>query len=182
MGRLLGWAALMYHVAMSRFARLRESLGPALRAAVVALPLLSAGCGVTLLDQRVEGEAKEWHLAVTKVEDGPDETSHGRTRLLAGPGNRFLHLHVSLKNLGDETRSWNWPRCGLDHGQDEYLPILVRPVTVTMRHAFLTDGLKESLFRGEEVLRLVIVNYPTGDILPTRLKCGDIVLPLRLKQ
>lgn len=51
-----------------------------------------------------------------------------------------------------------------------------------MRHAFLTDGLKESLFRGEEVLRLVIVNYPTGDILPTRLKCGDIVLPLRLKQ
>lgn len=165
---------------MSDFARLQTSLGRTLRASVFVLALLSSGCGVTLLDQRVEGEAKEWHLAVTKILDGPDETIYGPYRMMAGPGHRFLHVYVALKNLGDHTRGWNWRRCGLDYGSEEYLPVLAMPVTMT--YAPMDDKFKDNVFRGEEIERRVVVNYPAGDTLPTRLKCGDIVLPLRLNQ
>lgn len=177
---LLVLDALVYVVAMSAFARLPVSVGQAFRASVFALALFSSGCGVALLDQRVEGEAKEWHLAVTKILDGPDETIYGPYRMMAGPGHRFLHVYVALKNLGDHTRSWNWRRCGLDHGSDEYLPVLAVPVKMT--YAPMDEKLKDNVFRGEEIERRLVVNYPAVDTLPTRLKCGDIVLPLRLKQ
>lgn len=165
---------------MSTFVRFHESLGPTLRIASLGLLLVTQGCGVTLLEQRVEGEAKEWYLGVTRIDDGPDETLYGRMRILAGPGNRLFHVYVTLVNRGDHTRAWNWRRCGFDHGENEYLPVLVMPVT--MSNAALNDGLKENVFRGEAVHRRAVFSYPTGDTLPTRLKCGDIVLPLQLKQ
>jgi hypothetical protein len=78
-----------------------------------------------------------------------------------------LHLRPSLR--------WNHHPCRPER------PVLVVPVSASLSTTSSGGGLEENLFRREEVQRRVVVSYPEGDTLTTRLKCGDIVLPLRLK-
>lgn len=156
----------------NRVSALFRAVGTVLAAA------LTLGCGSTLMNQRVEGSAEGWQIVVTEVSDGPDSISYHNIEHTSGDDERFIHVFLVLKNLSGQARKWNWPRCDLDHGSDRYLP------TIYMYDMIVNAPAEEveELDAGEDIARRIIFTYPDSDPLPTRLQCGDVVVPLKLVQ
>jgi hypothetical protein len=140
------------------------------------LALASAACGSTLMNRPAQASAEEWQIVVSKVVDGPDSVSYHNINHEAVDGERFLHVHLVLKNMGNQTRKWNWPRCDLDHGGDAYLPSIYMYDMIINAPA----NEVEEVDPGEELARRIIFTYPEGGALPTRLRCGDVVVALQL--
>ncbi len=141
-----------------------------------ALAFLMFGCGSTLMKQRVETTGHEWQLAVREVQDGPNSMAVQNFNYKPGSDERFLHVWVTLRNLSSQKRKWNWPRCGLDHGDKEFLPSFVLLDMIVNAPAEEVQDLDA----GEEIERRVVFTYPDEGPLPTRLTCGELVIPLSL--
>ncbi|MGC4066766.1 MAG: hypothetical protein QM784_19445 [Polyangiaceae bacterium] len=145
---------------------------------VLGCCLFACACGSTLMNQRVESRAKDWTLTVREVSDGPNSISFHNMNHVPADDGRFLHVFVTLRNDAQQKRSWNWPRCGLDHGNEEMLPSIIMYDMIVNSPA---DEVAE-LDPGEAIERRVIFTYPEKGSLPTRLKCGELVIPLKLSQ
>jgi hypothetical protein len=152
---------------------------PTPRATVLALALLAAqGCGGTaLLHQRVETKAKGFALAVTEVTDGPNSYERGLEREKPDDGLRFLWFKIRLRNELPTEQTFNYDRCDIDLGGRAMLPNLIDMDKVIN---VLVESKQDKLAPGEEVSRRLIFAFPEGNF-PTRLKCGDLVLPLPLR-
>jgi len=144
---------------------------------LVLLAVLASGCGTPLLNSPVSARSERWELAVRGVTDGPDSINVQMFRYVPEDGDRFLHVSVSLRNVSAEPRKWNWSRCGLDRGDRQYLPRLVMYDMVMSAPA---EGALE-VYPGVLIERQVVFAYPEGRALPTRLTCGEIVVPLTLQ-
>ncbi|HEY5961404.1 MAG TPA: hypothetical protein VIV60_32825 [Polyangiaceae bacterium] len=155
---------------------LRPVCRPAAALLTLALSLPVAGCGSTLMKQHVEANAKQWHLVVREVQDGPNSMPVQNFRYEPESGERFLHVWVTLRNDASQKRKWNWPRCGLDHGDKEYIPTLVLFDLMVNAPAEQEQELDPS----ETIERRVIFTYPDAGPLPTRLRCGELDVPLQL--
>ena len=152
---------------------------PAPRTTFLALALLAAqGCGGTaLLHQRVETKAKGFSLAVTDVTDGPNSYERGLERVKPGDGLRFLWFKIRLRNELQAEQTFNYDRCDIDLGGRAILPNMIDMDKVVN---LLVESKQDKLAAGEEVSRKLIFAFPDGSF-PTRLKCGDLVLPLPLR-
>jgi hypothetical protein len=146
------------------------------RALLALAPLLLGGCGSSLMNARVDVRSRDWELAVRSVMDGPNSVFVQQYRYVPDDGGRFLHVFVTLRNVGAQRRKWNWARCGLDLGDRQYLPTRVLYDIVLSAPA--ADVLE--LDPNEEVERRIIFTYPE-DALPARLTCGELVVPLHLR-
>jgi hypothetical protein len=78
------------------------------------------------MNQRVENRARDWTLAVREVSDGPNSISFHNINPVPGDDVRFLRVFVTLRNDVAQKRTWNWPRCGLDHGDEEILANIIQ--------------------------------------------------------
>jgi hypothetical protein len=144
--------------------------------AFVCLAALACG-GTALLNQSVESKAKGFSIVLTDLTDGPNTYERGLERIEPDGGLRFLWFHIRLHNeLGTE-QVFNYDRCDIDQGGKAVLPNLVDMDKIVN---LLVESKQEKLSPGEEVSRKMIFAYPQG-VLPTRLKCGDIVLALPIR-
>lgn len=137
-----------------------------------------SGCGgTTLLDQRVETKAKGYTLAVVEVTDGPNTYERGTQRVVPEDGLRFLWFNVQLRNDMATEQVFNYDRCDIDFGQEVILPNLV---DMDKFVNLLVEDKEETLAPSEEISRNLIFAFPE-DKYPTRLQCGDLVIPLSLR-
>jgi len=136
---------------------------------------VTASCGSTLLEQRIERSAGGWTVALTKLRDGPNAYERGNNvRNVPAAGTRFLWAWITLRNDGRSPQVFNYDRCDLDDGGSRVLPGLVdRATFVNLPLMDTTDQLDP----GEKLERRLIFSYP-WDRFPTRLACGDVVIPL----
>jgi hypothetical protein len=151
-----------------------------MRRVVAALWVLlgPCACATTLLDQRVETQAKGFTLAVTEVTDGPNTYERGTRRLEPDDGLRFLWFKVELRNDMTREQVFNYDRCDIDSGEDAVLPNLV---DMDKLLNLLVEDKEETLAAGELITRNLIFAFPE-DRYPTRLRCGELVIPLSLRK
>jgi len=136
---------------------------------------LTASCGTTLLEQRVERSSGGWTVALTKLRDGPNAYERGNNvRNVPAAGTRFLWAWITLRNDQRTPQVFNYDRCDLDDGGSRVLPGLVdRATFVNLPLMDTTDQLDPA----EQLERRLIFSFPV-DRFPTRLACGDVVIPL----
>ena len=139
---------------------------------VTLLGLAVLGCWTSLLPSPVSASAGAWSIEVSEFRDGPNEYSTMSRRYLPDEGTRFLWAVVSLSNTTAQKRRFNWDRCDLDDSGDAYLPGLVLD---GMRPGALVDIVEPR----QQLERVLIFSFPE-EKWPTRLKCGDVLLPLEL--
>ncbi len=149
------------------------------RATILVLFFIETlGCGGTsLLNQRIEAKAKGFSMAVTDVTDGPNSYERGLERIKPGGGLRFLWFKVRLRNETSAEQTFNYDRCDIDQGGQAVLPNLIDMDKVVN---LLVESRQDKLAAGEEISRKLIFAYPDGG-LPTRLKCGEMVLQLPIR-
>jgi len=139
--------------------------------------LLALGCSSTLMNQPVHSEARGWEVTVREVSDGPNSLNVEMRRYVPADGDRFIHVFLTLKNASGAKREWNWPRCDLDHGSDSVVPTLDLYDTLILAPV----GAVESVDAGDKIERRIVFAFPQDGPLPTRLRCGEVVVPLALK-
>jgi hypothetical protein len=145
-------------------------------AVAVALLLFASGCAESILQRPASASAGAWNIATKDVLDGANAYSTGTTTFEPQDGQRFLWVEVELTNTSPQKRRFNWDRCDLDDGADAYLPGVV--VERTGLGSAPVAGV-EILAPGDKLDRWLIFSYPEKK-WPTRLKCGDVVVPLAL--
>jgi hypothetical protein len=143
----------------------------------VLAALLGACGGTMLMNQRVEAKAKDWTLGVTQVVDGPNRYNMGgNVTYVPGSDERFLWISVTVRNDRAAEQTFNYDRCGLDLDSKQVLPSIVDRDWVILSE--IHDG-QDNVKAGEVVNRRLIFSYPDNRY-PTRLTCGEAVLPLKL--
>jgi hypothetical protein len=125
-----------------------------------------------VLPKPVSASAGAWSIELFEFRDGPNEYGTHSRRYLPDEGTRFLWAVLYLTNTSQEKRRFNWDRCDLDHAEDAYLPGLV------LDEGFPGD-LVEVVDPAQRLERALIFSFPE-EKWPTRLRCGDVVLPLEL--
>jgi hypothetical protein len=142
------------------------------------LALSAAACGTTLMNQRVEAKAKDWNIAVTEVSDGPNRYNMGgNVTYVPGDDERFLWVSVAIRNDRAAEQTFTYDRCGLDLDSREVLPSVVDRAWVILSEI---HDKQDDVKPGEVVTRRLVFSYPENRY-PTRLTCGEAVLPLTLK-
>jgi hypothetical protein len=132
-------------------------------------------CGTTLMNQSAQARAKQWTLVVDEVRDGPDAYGQGNGHIEPESGARFLWFDIRLRNEAKTTRSFNYDRCDLDAGDQLLLPSIVDLDIAINAEASEVEEVEPD----KEISRILIFTYPEG-VLPTRLKCGELTIPLAL--
>jgi hypothetical protein len=129
------------------------------------------------MNTRVEARAKDWTVAVTRVVDGPGRYNMGgSTTYVPADGERFLWISVTVRNDRQSTQTFTYDRCGLDLGSREVLPSIVDRDMVILSEI---HDKQDNIGVGEVVSRRLIFSYPEARY-PTRLVCGEAVIPLAL--
>jgi len=126
----------------------------------------------------IQGQAKGWSIVVEELRDGPNDYTWGsRMHYVPADGARFLWVTMRLRNDHASTRTFNYDRCGLDAASGELLPAFVD------RGMFIRSLAPdvEDFAPGEERARRLAFNYPE-DRFPTRMACGEIVIPFSLNR
>lgn len=142
-------------------------------ALAVALLLFASGCGQSILQRPASASAGAWNIKTEDVLDGVNAYNTAAGSFEPGAGQRFLWVEVKLTNISPQKRRFNWDRCDLDDGSDAYLPGVV--VERSGIGSAPVAGV-EILAPGDKLDRWLIFSYPEKKY-PTRLKCGDVVIP-----
>jgi len=144
--------------------------------AVVALLALGLGaCGRTVFDQPISRTGDGWTVTLRKVTDGPNGVDQGNVVIKPKKGDRFIWVHLTLRNEQQQVRKFNFDRCDLDAGQNALLPGIV---THDMSLGYPSDFPREpQMDPGEAINRRLIYPYPVGQS-PTRLRCAPMDFPL----
>jgi hypothetical protein len=145
-----------------------------------ALALAAGACGgTTLMNQRVEAKAKDWTIAVTEVSDGPNRYNMGgNVTYVPADDERFLWVSLSIRNDRAAAQTFTYDRCGIDLNSQEVLPSVVDRAWVILSEI---HDKQDEMKPGEVVTRRLVFSYPESR-LPTRLTCGEAVIPLKLQR
>jgi len=146
-----------------------------LRYLLIASASIMSACAVTLVYGPIESNADEWKLVLVKLRRGPDSYKTSSGYIEPESGAWFLWLDVRLKNETASTRRFNYESCDLDAGEHRVLPSIVHVDPDSEAPDW------EKLEPSEEITRTLIFSYPDGR-MPTRLKCGALSIPLKLRQ
>lgn len=152
----------------------RSKVADQLSAALAGtLALFLAGCVKSILTRPVSATDGAWRIETTAFTDGPNEWGTMAHRWEPEDGTRFLWAGVDLTNTSPQKRRFNWDRCDLDDGADAHLPALV------VHENGVPGGGVDIVEPGQKLQRSLVFSFPEGK-WPTRLKCGDAVMPLEI--
>lgn len=147
-------------------------MGFAANGVAVGLAAILAACAHSVLGQPVAATGGAWSIEVDNVLVGQDQFGTATRTFTPERGLRFIWVNVKLVNTSQQKRRFNWDRCDLDDAHEAYVPSLV-----TRRGAIAPEV--EIVEPGGRLERLLIFTFPE-EKWPTRLKCGDVNLPLML--
>jgi hypothetical protein len=140
---------------------------------VALAALAAASCGHTVIDKPTSLSGDDWALTIRKVTDGPNSYHEGNVAYSPKKGQRFIWVHLTLRNLRRDARAFNFDRCDLDAGGQAIIPNLI---DADMFADLLVK--REAQLGGHETIdRRLIYAYPR-DQSPTRLSCAPMVMPL----
>ena len=116
-------------------------------------------------------------MEIFELQRGPNEFRYGNVIYKPGDDQVFFWPRVRLENTTAQKRRFNWTRCDLDHPQGEFLP------GAAFNGLWIINdvNIEEIVEPGEIIERELMISYPEEGS-PTRLKCGDIELPLALRE
>jgi hypothetical protein len=142
-------------------------------AIALALALVAAGCGHTIIDKPVTRQGDSWDLILRKLTDGPNQYGTAGRTYYPGEGSRFIWAHITLHNNQPVARKFNFDRCGLDDGDSQVVPAKIDI------DAIITGEVNREpeLSPDETITRKLIFVYPENRS-PTQLTCLPMVIPL----
>jgi hypothetical protein len=79
-------------------------------------------CARTVMDQPVNRVGDGWTLVVSKVTDGPNSVDEGNVIIKPKEGDRFIWVHLTLRNDQRQPRKFSFDRCDLDMGRACWCP------------------------------------------------------------
>ncbi len=139
---------------------------------------LSACSSALLMNTPVSKHADGWAITLGEVKSGPDEyIGQGGVNVTAGTDETLIWALVTVKNESSEEQTFSYDTCVLEWNGEARQPLVVD------RHADVNAEVNEAADRseaiapGQERTRQLIYTYPK-DQRPTRVRCGNIVLPI----
>ena len=132
-----------------------------------------SACGSVLLNTPVTKSADGWKVTLSQVKEGPDEYIGEEVTLTPAKGEKYIWAVLTVRNEGAEEQTFTYDECMLGEKGQGTAPLVVdrhldRPATGDRAEAFPP---------GQERTRDLIYRYPKEQ-RPTRMKCGNIVLPI----
>jgi hypothetical protein len=139
---------------------------------------ISACSSALLMNTPVSKHADGWALTLGQVKAGPNEyIGQGGVNVTSGTDETLIWALVTVKNESNEEQTFSYDTCILEWKGEARLPLVVD------RHAEANAEVNEAADRseaippGQERTRQLIYTYPE-DQRPTRMRCGNIVLPI----
>jgi len=138
----------------------------------VCLGGLSA-CTSVLLNTPVTKRADGWVLTLGEVKQGPNEYVGEAVTMTPGSGENLVWAVLTVKNEGATEQPFSYEACTLGEKDRGTAPVVVA------RHpeVALAVDRSEDFTPGQERVRQLIYKYPEEQ-RPTRVRCGNIVLPI----
>ena len=132
-----------------------------------------SACSSVLMNTPVSKNADGWVVTLSQVKEGPDEYVGEAAGVTPREGEKFIWTLVTVKNEGGQEQTFSYDACLLSGKSEARQPLIIdRNAEVNSA----ADG-SEPFTPGQERTRKLIYKYPK-DQRPTRMKCGEIVLPI----
>ena len=132
-----------------------------------------SACTSVLMNTPVSKGADGWVVTLGQVTKGPDEYVGERVVMNPGTGDALIWTVVTVRNESTQEDTFSYDTCVLETKGEARQPLIVD------RHADenSTTDRAESFDPGQERTRRLIYTFPKNQ-LPTRMRCGKIVLPV----
>jgi hypothetical protein len=135
----------------------------------------SACSSALLMSTPVSKTADGWGVTLSQVREGPsDYVGEGGVLVTADTGEKLIWTLVTARNESNEEQTFSYDACVLE-GKG-----VARRPRVVDRHEEINAAADraEAIAPGQERTRQLIYAFPE-DQRPTRMKCDNIVLPVR---
>jgi hypothetical protein len=139
----------------------------------------SACSPALLMNTPVSKSADGWGITLGEVKEGPDEyIGEGGVRVTSEVDEKLIWTLVTVKNESGEEQTFSYDTCALEgKGTTRQPQVVGRPAEAEAEVNAAADR-SEAIAPGQERTRQLIFAYPS-DQRPTRMKCGNIVLPIK---
>ncbi len=133
-----------------------------------------SACSSALMNTPVSKRADGWVVTLSQAKEGPDQYIGETVDLRPEKGEKFIWALVNVRSEHTDEQTFSYDTCTLgDKGQGMDPLVVARYPEVNSA----ADS-SEAFVPGQERTRQLIYRY-AKEQLPTRLKCGSIVLPIQ---